>query len=90
MSTSTAVKNAIKQLKAIHRAKWGATLGKRKCMYSDAKDCLGIALEDQFVGHRCRACIRHMHRGLYTDRLEKAGKQRKASFYSSAKKKRKQ
>jgi hypothetical protein len=72
--TSKSDMQAFKGFKRSHREKWDAPLGKRKCQFKESDDCLGIAEEDQFVGHRCRACIRHMHRQLYIQRLKAVGK----------------
>jgi len=71
-------KLAIKQMTAFkkaYKAKWGAPIGKRKCNYSLAEDCLGIADEDQFDHHKCIRCVRLMHRELYAQRMLKQGKE---------------
>ena len=69
-----AEKAAFKLMKQAYKKKWGAPLGKRKCKYSTAKDCLGVADEDQFNGHKCLACVRQMHRELYAQRVLSQGK----------------
>lgn len=75
-SRSDSEKIALRALKAAHRAKYGAPLGKRKCKSNTSEDCLGIGPEEEFNGHRCRECIKLMHRELYSKRLEAAGKVR--------------
>lgn len=70
-----AEKAAFTHMKQAHRERWGAPIGKRKCHYSNAKDCLGIDDEELFIGHKCKSCVRLMHRDMYKARLEKQGKE---------------
>ena len=80
---STTKKKKSDQLAAKHMAafkkaykeKWAVPVGKRKCQYSTADDCLGIADEDQFDHHKCNRCVRLMHRELYAKRMLKQGKE---------------
>ena len=77
MSTNKAKveRTAFKLMKQAYRKQWNAPIGKRKCKYSTADDCLGIAEEDQFNGHKCIRCVRHMHRELYAQRMLRQGKE---------------
>lgn len=60
----------------MHKMKWGAPLGMRKCKYHLSDDCAGIDDESTFNGHKCWPCSKQTQRERYHKRMAAAIKAR--------------
>lgn len=92
--SSKAEKQALKKIREKHELKYDAPFGKRRCKYSESKDCLKVGAEYnkdgdlQWTGHLCRPCRLQRHKLRYREHGGGDKKRGRPPLSESEKKKR--